>query len=173
MAGRLEALFGAEQLASSHARLRAMGAEVGIAYDFDAVSKAANTRLAHALVTTYDGDPRQRPVLRGLYAAYFEQGRDVTDPATLVEVATAVTGETPAEVTARLEAPQEALEETLALGRVLGVTGVPTFVADAGTDVDPQVQLSSAAVAVQGAQDVAVLAQVLDEARRRSVLPSP
>jgi hypothetical protein len=48
------------------------------------------------------------------------------------------------------------------------VSAVPTFVADAGDDVDPDVGLSAAAVAVQGAQDAATLQQVLAEARCRA-----
>jgi len=48
------------------------------------------------------------------------------------------------------------------------VSAVPTFVADAGTDVDPEVGLSAAAVAVQGAQSEDVLQQVLAQARARA-----
>ena len=169
MAGYLEARLGSpEALREAHDRLTAMGRELGIAYDFDAVAKAPNTRLAHHLLTTYDGDERQHLAVRALYRAYFEQGRDVTDPATVVEVVSAATGEPPAEVRARLDEPTTAVDTALALGRDLGVSAVPTLVADAGTDVDPETGLSAAAVAVQGAQPGAVLEQVIDEARRRA-----
>ena len=149
MAGYLEALMGsAAAVAEGHARLTALGAEVGIAYDFAAVGKAPNTRLVHHLLVSYDGDPRQHAVELACYSAYFERGLDVTDADTL--------------------APTDDLDAAFALGRDLGITAVPTFVADAGTAVDPEMGLSAAAVAVQGAQPEDVLRQVLAEARRRA-----
>lgn len=169
MAGYLESLMGsAEAVADAHARLTALGQEVGIAYDFAAVGKAPNTRLAHHLLVSYDGDPRQHDVELALYSAYFEQGRDVTDADTLVEVVAGVTGEDIADIQARLDAPTTELDAAFALGRDLGISAVPTFVADAGTDIDPAVGLSAAAVAVQGAQPQEVLRQVLAEARTRA-----
>jgi predicted DsbA family dithiol-disulfide isomerase len=169
MAGFLEARFGsADALRESQARLAAMGRELGIDYDFEAVGKAPNTRLAHHLLSTYDGDARQHTAVRALYRAYFEQGRDVTDAATLVEVVASATGERDDDVRARLDAPRDEVDAAFALGRELGVSAVPTFVADAGADVDPAVGLSAAAVAVQGAQSTEVLEQVIAEARRRA-----
>jgi predicted DsbA family dithiol-disulfide isomerase len=169
MAGFLEARFGsAEAVAQAHAHLTALGREVGLSYDFAAVGKAPNTRLAHHVLSTYDGDARQRLAVRALYRAYFEQGLDVTDASTIVDVVSSATGDDPVEVRARLDSPTTALDGALALGRELGVTAVPTYVADAGVDVDPEVGLSAAAVAVQGAQPHDVLTQVLDEARRRA-----
>jgi predicted DsbA family dithiol-disulfide isomerase len=169
MAGFLEARFGSsEAVQDAHARLTELGRESGLAYDFAAVGKAPNTRLAHHVLTTYDGDPRQRAAVRSLYRAYFEDGLDVTDAATIVDVVAAATGETRDGVHARLDSPTTEVDAAFALGRELGVTAVPTFVADAGADVDPEVGISAAAVAVQGAQPHEVLAQVLDEARRRA-----
>jgi predicted DsbA family dithiol-disulfide isomerase len=169
MAGYLEARFGgADRLREAHERLVALGREVGLTYDFAAVGRMPNTRLAHHLLTTYDGDARQRPAVMALYRAYFEQGLDVTDVDVLVAAVSSATGEPGDEVRARLDAPTDAVDAAFALGRELGVTAVPTFVADAGSDVDPAVGLSAAAVAVQGAQSVEVLEQVLAEARRRA-----
>jgi predicted DsbA family dithiol-disulfide isomerase len=169
MAGYLESRLGSpEALAGAHARLVELGAEVGIAFDFAAVGKAPNSRLAHHLLTTYDGDPRQHRAVRALYSGYFERGRDVTDVETLVELVSTATGEGAAEVRARLEAPRDGLDAALRLGRDLGVTAVPTFVADAGPDPDPETGLSAAVVAMQGAQPAEALEQLLAEARRRA-----
>jgi predicted DsbA family dithiol-disulfide isomerase len=169
MAGYLEERLGSpEAVAEGHARLTALGQEVGISYDFAAVGKAPNTRLVHHLLVSYDGDPRQHAVELAFYSAYFERGLDVTDAATLVAVTSQVTGESDADVQARLDAPMADLDAAFALGRELGISAVPTFIADAGTDIDPEVGLSAAAVAVQGAQPEEVLRQVLAEARRRA-----
>jgi len=169
MAGFLEAKFGSsEAVQDAHARLTALGREAGLAYDFAAVGKAPSTRLAHHVLTTYDGDPRQRAAVRSLYKAYFEDGLDVTDAATIVDVVSAATGESRGDVQARLDSSTVEVDAAFALGRELGVSAVPTFVADAGTDIDPEVGISAAAVAVQGAQPREVLDQVLDEARRRA-----
>ena len=169
MAGFLEARFGsADAVKDAHARLTEMGRELGLAYDFAAVGKAPSTRLAHHVLQTYDGDARQHAAVRALYRAYFERGLDVTDAATIVSVVAEATAETADDVRARLDSPTDALDAAFALGRELGVSAVPTFVADAGTDVDPEAGLSAAAVAVQGAQPHEVLAQVIDEARRRA-----
>jgi predicted DsbA family dithiol-disulfide isomerase len=165
----LEARFGdAGALHEAQARLTEMGRELGLAFDFDAVGKAPNTRLAHHLLGSYDGDDRQRLAVRALYRAYFQDGLDVTDAATVADVVAAATGETREEVQARLDSPTEELDAAFVLGRELGVTAVPTFVADAGAEIDPEIGLSAAAVAVQGAQSREVLSQVLDEARRRA-----
>jgi predicted DsbA family dithiol-disulfide isomerase len=169
MKGFLEArLGGAAAVKQAHEHLTALGYKDGIEYDFYGVEKAPNSRLAHHLVLTYDGDRRQRGIVRALYAAYFSDGLDITDSQTLVDVVTAITGEGRHEVLARLESSTEALDEAFALGRRLGVSAVPTFVADTGTDIDPEIEISPAAVYVQGAQTPAVLNEVIDEAIRRS-----
>ncbi len=169
MAGFLEAKFGSTAaLAEAQERLRALGAEVGIAYDFDAVGKAPSTRLAHHLLSTYDGDARQRSAVRSLYSAYFERGLDVTDTDVVVEVVSAATGESADDVRVRLAAPFDDVDAEIELGRSLGISSVPTFIADAGAEIDPAVGLSAAAVAMQGAQPTEALEQLLAEARRRA-----
>jgi predicted DsbA family dithiol-disulfide isomerase len=169
MAGFLETRFGSTKAVSeAHARLTALGHKAGISYDFDAVGKAPNSRLAHKVLLTYDGDRRQHRLVREFFSAYFEQGLDITDSGTLIDIVTAVTGEGRHEVLARIESPDDTIDAAMALGRRLGVSAVPTFVADAGTDLDPDLEISSAAVYVQGAQSPDVLAEVLDEAVRRT-----
>ena len=160
---------GEERMREAFARTEGIARDVGLAIDHASMTKAANTRYAHAVVLSYDGDPHQRAVLMAMYSAYFEQGRDITDHDVVHQVAAHASGESVDEVTARVASfDLAALDASFALGRELGVSAVPTFVADAGADVDPDVQLSAAAVAVQGAQDAATLQQVFAEARRRA-----
>ncbi len=162
----LVAAMGHEALEESRRRLEALGAAVGIAFDFAAQKRSPNTRDLHLLLSTYDGDTRQRGVLLALYSAYFEQGRDLVDRGVVVHVVSTATGELPDEVEERLAAPGDALDADLQLGRELGVSGVPTFVADAGTDLDPVAGLSAAAVAMSGAQPAEALGHLIAEARR-------
>jgi predicted DsbA family dithiol-disulfide isomerase len=142
------------------------GRDVGIAFDFDAMPKAPNTRLAHALVVSYDGDERQRAVLETLFAAYFEHGLDVTDRTVLSGLIVDLTGEPGVDVARRFESTI-ALDAELLAGVELGVDAVPMFVADAGTPNDA-LGLSAAAIAVQGAQPERTLVHLLEQARARA-----
>ncbi len=167
MRGFFEPHFGgAEALDAELERVHGLGLEVGISFDFAAMPKAPNTLAAHTLAYSYDGDPRQHGVLLALYSAYFERGLDITDREVLVDVVAAVTGEAADDVRERYGATEE-LSTTLALGRELGISSVPTFVADAGEPSD-QFGLSAAAVAVSGAQPERTLAHLLEEARARA-----
>jgi predicted DsbA family dithiol-disulfide isomerase len=170
MRAHYEELFGgSDRVAEAFARTESVAAEVGLAIDHSRMPKAANTRLAHGVVLSYDGDPRQRAVLLAMYSAYFEQGLDITEVEVVYAVAADASGESVEQVAARHAAfDLSLLDDSFELGRELGVTAVPTFVADAGHDVDPELGLSPAAVAVQGAQPEEVLAQVFAEARRRA-----
>ncbi len=152
------------------ARVAAVGAEVGIVFAQESMPKVANTRLAHALLLTYDGDTRQQRALRALFSAYFEQCLDITDRDVVVGVVAGATGEQAEQVAARFtDAAVQALDDALDASRALGITAVPTFVADAGVpDADDVIGLSSAAVAVQGAQPTETLQQLLTETRRRA-----
>ena len=163
-------IFGGEAAVDeAFARTESVAAEVGLAIDHARMPKAANTRFAHGVVLSYDGDPRQRTVLLAMYSAYFEKGLDITEPEVCYAVAAEASGETRDEVEARVAAfDLSRLDASFQLGRELGVNAVPTFVADAGADIDPAYGLSPAAVALQGAQPEEVLAQVFAEARKRA-----
>ena len=163
-----EATFGGpDGVAAQVARVAELGRAVGIAFDFDAMPKAPNTRLAHAAVLSYAGDERQRPVLMRLYAAYFEQGLDVTDRDVLAAAIAEVTGEQLDAIHVRID-DQASLDADLAVGRALGVDAVPLFVADAGDGSGDALGLSAAAIAVSGAQPARTLAHLLEQARERA-----
>jgi predicted DsbA family dithiol-disulfide isomerase len=165
----VEATFGGpEVVAGMVERVSEVGREVGIDFDFDAMPKAPNTRLAHAAVLSYDGDPRQRAVLLRLYAAYFEQGLDITDREVLATAIAEVTGEPHAEIHLRLD-DHAPLDADLLVARELGVDAVPLFVADAGDPSESDLGLSSAAIAVSGAQPARTIAHLLEQARERAV----
>src|SRR5664279_4240606 len=65
------------RLVEVHARLNALGAEVGIKFDFDAIGRAPNTLDAHRLIRWAGDGGVQDAVVELLFRAYFEQGRDI------------------------------------------------------------------------------------------------
>ena len=67
------------RLAEIHARLKALGAEVGIAFDFEAIRRSPNTLDAHRLIR-WAAEAGFRTRSSKAIPAYFEQGRDIGDP---------------------------------------------------------------------------------------------
>ena len=80
------------QLAENQARIRDRGAELGFTFDFNARSRTWNTFDAHRLLhwAAVEVPERQLPLKRALLVANFSEGRDISDPAVLVEVAAGV-----------------------------------------------------------------------------------
>ena len=142
-----------KRLDEVHARLTALGAEVGVAYRFDAISRAPNTLDAHRLIRwAADADAQDKLVER-LFRLYFEEGRDIGERALLIEVARE--GGMDGEVVERLFADGddvEAVRAEIAEAQSLGVTGVPFFI-------------FASRLAVSGAQGVDALAKAIAQAR--------
>lgn len=80
------------QLAENQARIRDRGAELGFTFDFNARSRTWNTFDAHRLLhwAAVEVPERQLPLKRALLVANFSEGRDISDPAVLGEVAAGV-----------------------------------------------------------------------------------
>jgi len=68
-------------------RLTAIGAELGFVFAFSDDSRMVNTFLAHQLLDWAAEQGSQLPLKLALFRAYFSQGRDVSDPQVLLEVA--------------------------------------------------------------------------------------
>ncbi len=77
----------AAQLAQNQARIRQRGAELGVVFDMDARSRIWNTFDAHRLLHWAGLEGDALPLKRALLHAYFAEGRNVSDPATLVGIA--------------------------------------------------------------------------------------
>ena len=141
------------RLAEVHARLRALGAEVGIAFDFEAISRSPNTLDAHRLIRWAAASGVQDEVVERLFSAYFEHGRDIGDRSVLAEIAGACGLD--AEAVGRRFAEDddvEAVQAEIAEAQSLGVTGVPFFI-------------FASRFAVSGAQSAEVLARAMKSAR--------
>jgi predicted DsbA family dithiol-disulfide isomerase len=139
---------------AGHARLTALGAEVGVAFDFERV-RAGNTFDAHRLTRTVRGTAPEDALVAGLFAAHFGEGRLLSDHDVLRDVAQSAG--VPDDLTEKvlagtLGSVEVRADEAAATER--DVTGVPYFLID---DAWP----------VPGAQDVETLGLVLRRAWSR------
>ena len=75
------------QLADNQERIRARGAALGFVFDFNARSRIWHTFDAHRLLLWAGIEGGQRALKHALLQAYFSEGRNVSDHATLVDIA--------------------------------------------------------------------------------------
>jgi predicted DsbA family dithiol-disulfide isomerase len=117
-----------EQAAQAHERVTRIASEVGLAYRLD-IAKVANTFAAHRVIQLAKGKGLGDAMEERLFRAYFSEGRDIADHATLIELA--ADAGLPARETGNMLAGEafsdEVRKENLE-GVQLGVTGVPFFV---------------------------------------------
>jgi predicted DsbA family dithiol-disulfide isomerase len=152
-ASYLRAKFGGDANARQiYSRIVEAGREDGIAFAFERMKRTPNTVLAQRLVLNAESQSRGEDLIRVLFRALFEDGRDIGDRATLIELAGGA-GLDPAAAEAFLAGPDQAGEIMAAHQRAarLGVRGVPVFVVDREH-------------AIAGAQPAEVLAGLLDAA---------
>ncbi|PCH73291.1 MAG: disulfide bond formation protein DsbA [Rhodobacteraceae bacterium] len=76
-----------QQSDAARAQLTAAGAELGFVFNFSDDSRMVNTFLAHQLIEWADEQGRQTDMKLALFDAHFTDGRNVSDLATLVDVA--------------------------------------------------------------------------------------
>lgn len=140
-----------ERLHDAHARLESLGRDVGIDYAFDAITVSPNTLDAHRVIRWAGaaGAEVQNRLVRDLFKAYFERGRNIGDRGVLVEAAREA-GMDAAVVESLLagDADREAVAEEAATASRMGITGVPCF-------------LFEGKYAVMGAQDVSTLVDAI------------
>ena len=141
------------QLEDVHARLTALGALVGISYDFDKITRAPNTLDAHRLIRWAYAEGAQDEVVERLFSLYFEEGRDIGDHAVLAEAARDC-GMDHETVQAFLAEDRDidAVKAEIEQAQTIGVSGVPFFI-------------FASRLAVAGAQEVDVLVKTIAQAR--------
>jgi predicted DsbA family dithiol-disulfide isomerase len=112
------------------ARVAAEGQGEGIAFAFDRMQRTPNTLAAHQLIDLAQKQGRGAPVVDALFRAYFEEARDVGDPAVLADIAARLA------VKGWPEAGNEKEVATLEGSfRDMGISAVPTFVLDRRTGI--------------------------------------
>ncbi|MCB1340156.1 MAG: DsbA family oxidoreductase [Pseudooceanicola sp.] len=119
----------AEASQTARARLTALGAELGIDFRYSDGMRMVNTFAAHQLLGWAMGEGAQHPLKMALFHAYFTDGRDVSDPGVLVEVAQSV-GLDPAAAREVLESGRmaEQTRDHLSTWTQNGITGVPAMI---------------------------------------------
>jgi predicted DsbA family dithiol-disulfide isomerase len=119
-----------EQIEANQARLRRLGEEVGIEFNFD-LTVRGNTVDAHRLLHLAGEHGLQRELEKALFRAYFTRGEVVGEHDTLRRVAEEVGLPADAvEKVLRTDLYAEAVEADIAAARDMGVTGVPFFLFD-------------------------------------------
>jgi predicted DsbA family dithiol-disulfide isomerase len=137
-----------------YARMAGAGRSVGIAFAFDAIARQPNTVAAHQLIALAGSAGRQDQMVETLFRAYFLEGADLTQRATLIALAQR-SGIDPARAAACLDDPlqRQAVLDAERDGRELGVEGVPLF-------------LFNRRLAVSGAHEPQVLLGAIEQAAR-------
>src|SRR5262245_59297002 len=153
----------------SWARAQARDAEVtlagageGIEFRFDRLERAVSSHRAHRLLAVAQREPAGKPVDRLIeetFRAYFTEGRDISSPETLAEIA-ARTGMDPeiALTALRGDDGEREVQEAQARADAAGVRAVPLLRIDG--------------LQVSGAQPAPALAETLraaEAARRRTM----
>lgn len=121
----------AEQYRASGQAIRARGAELGFTFDLDKRTRSFNTFDAHRLLhwAGETGASSQLRLKQALLEAYFTQGLDVSDPATLAGIA-AQAGLDAVQAREVLDSGRyaEQVRQDEAHWRQAGITAVPSVV---------------------------------------------
>jgi predicted DsbA family dithiol-disulfide isomerase len=128
----VEKKFGGwERARPMFAHVAAAGQPEGLRYDFEAITRAPNTRNAHRVLLLAQDSGRLWEAAEAMFAAYFAEGRDVTAAAVLVEVGAAAGLDADAvrEMLAG-DACAAGVDEAQELADRSGITGVPFAIFD-------------------------------------------
>jgi predicted DsbA family dithiol-disulfide isomerase len=153
-AAYLEAKFGGKARAAEiYARVRAVGTQVGIAFDFDRIAQQPNTLDAHRLIAWAQQRGDADALVEALFRRYFIEGRFIGDRAELAAAAAAcdLPGAEAQELLAS-DALRTEVEAESREAQEAGITGVPFFIFNGRT-------------AVSGAHDPATLLEAIAAAR--------
>jgi len=126
----LEAKFGGKDGAvRAYMPVVEEAAASGLEIDFEAIKRTPNTLDAHRLIHWAGIEGRQTAAVSKLFKAYFNEGRDIGDQATLATIAGEIGMD--ADMVARLlasDADADDIRARDADARHKGVNAVPTFV---------------------------------------------
>ncbi|WP_299847225.1 DsbA family oxidoreductase [uncultured Roseovarius sp.] len=126
----LEGKFGGKDGAiKAYAPVLERAEQAGLKIDFAAIKRTPNTINAHRLLHWAGIEERQDAMAMALFAAYFDEGRDIGDAEVLADVADSL--DMDGAMIQRLLETTADLEDIRARDtqfREMGITGVPTFI---------------------------------------------
>jgi predicted DsbA family dithiol-disulfide isomerase len=146
----LAAKLGAGRPANRFGAIAAAGRAEGIDFAFDRIRRTPNTLLAHRLIRLAAGEGKADTVVEALFRAYFSDGADIGDSATLAQIA-GQNGIDRRRAAAYLDS-DAGTAEVLAeeeRARRLGIRAVPCFIIERG-------------YAISGAQEPEMLLPLFD-----------
>ncbi len=111
------------------AQVAEAGRAAGLTFRHDLMQRTPNTVAAHRVVRAAEAAGVQQPVVEALFRAYFQEGQDIGDPATLDAIAAGAGLPGMAAMLAGEDHRREVLAEDMAARRG-GITGVPSFLMD-------------------------------------------
>lgn len=152
----MEAKFGGKDGAvRAHLPLLEHAAAAGVELNLDRIGRQPNTLDAHRLIHWAGLEGRQTPMVAALFRAFWRDGRDLTDPETLVDIA-AGAGLDEAVIRRLLgsDADAEDIRARDAHSRERGVNAVPAFII-----ADRHV--------LQGAQPTGIWTGIIDDIARQ------
>ncbi|MCX7300063.1 MAG: DsbA family oxidoreductase [Rhodobacterales bacterium] len=124
-----ERFGGHDKVAAAEQRVQQFAKAAGLAINFDAMERIPNTIDAHRLVHWAGIEGKQSPVVSALFRANFVEGRDISDPEVLADIADWAGLD--ASVVSRLlstDADVAEIQVRDAHSRRMGVNAVPTFI---------------------------------------------
>jgi predicted DsbA family dithiol-disulfide isomerase len=122
------AKFGSWQRSQAlDAQVAAAGWSEGLVFNHDKMERTPNTLDAHRLIRLAGQQGKQDDVVEGLFAAYFNEGRDIGDPTVLADIGASARLDR-ARILAMLASDEDQAEVRSELQRAveLRVSGVPT-----------------------------------------------
>lgn len=152
MSERVSSPEGKERMAMMRQALVDYGNAENIPYRFDAITHRPNSFNAHRLVRWAQGQSKGAAAKEALFNAYFNETRDIGAHDVLVDVARQIGLDT--DIVADLlktDADIEAVRQEAEVFRQMGISGVPTYIANRR-------------VAVQGAESAEKLARFIRHA---------
>lgn len=114
-----------------YAQIKEAGQSVGIDFAFDKITLSPNTLDCHRLILWSRADDLQNEVVELLFQAYFLEGRDLTKAETLVDISLkAGMQHDLVEQLLETDSDLEKIQHQVDRARLMGVSGVPTFIID-------------------------------------------
>ncbi|WP_116082253.1 DsbA family oxidoreductase [Tropicimonas sp. IMCC34011] len=126
----LEGKFGSkEAVVQLHTRIDEAARDAGLQIDWETIKRSPNTIDAHRLIHWAGIERKQGAVVDALFAAYFQEGRDIGDRDVLADIADGA-GLDAAAIRRLLDGDADTaeIETREAHSRERGVSAVPTFI---------------------------------------------